>query len=55
MLEIKILFNLSNFIIFLSERSQINGVISSIPISVAFSKNHSNLSIFLVGAIPICK
>ena len=30
-------------------------LISSIPISVAFSKNHSNLSMFLVGAIAMCK
>ena len=43
--------NRSGFINFLSELSHIMGVISSIPISVAFSKNHSNLSLFFNGEI----
>ena len=45
----------ANFRIFLSECSQIIGVISSIPISVAFSRNHSKRSIFFVGAMAKCK
>ena len=39
---------------FLSLLSQIIGVISEIPISLAFSKNHSNLSFDLRGDITTC-
>ena len=39
--------------LFLSELSEIIGVISETPISVAFSKNHSNRSVFFVNEIPI--
>ena len=40
---------------FFSVLSQIIGVISEIPISLDFSKNHSNLSIDLSGDMAICK
>ena len=50
-----ILSQRSRLIFFLSDLEQIIGVISFIPISVAFSKNHSNLFMFFVGAIAKCK
>ena len=43
--------DLSKLILFLSEYLHIKGVISLTPISVAFSRNHSNLSLFLVNEI----
>ena len=51
----KIFSHLLRLIFFLSDLSQIIGVISSIPISVAFSRNHSNLLMFFVGAKAMCK
>ena len=49
-----ILFKRSCFMTFLSEWSHKRGVICCTPISVAFSKNHSNRLIFFVGAIAMC-
>lgn len=51
--ERTIFLALSVFRTFLSEWSHRSGVILSTPISVAFSRNHSNLSIFFVGATHI--
>ena len=50
-LEIIIFLALSYFIFFRMVLSQIIGVILDTPSSVDFSKNHSNLSFFLVGEI----
>src|SRR6185503_15442325 len=55
MADVIILLSRSVFSSLRSERWQITGVIASIPISVAFSTNHSMRSIFLVGATAICK
>ena len=44
MAEISTLLSLFSFINFFSLRSHKTGVISVMPISLAFSKNHSNLS-----------
>ena len=49
--DINIFIDLSKLILFLSEYLHIIGFISLIPISVAFSRNHSNLSLFLVNEI----
>ena len=38
-----------------SERSPITGAITSTPISVAFSTNHSKRSMFLVGQTAIVR
>lgn len=48
--EMMILFRRSGLIVFRSEKRHVRGVISSIPISTAFSMNHSKRSMFFVGA-----
>ena len=53
--EIRI-FPIRSFLITLrSENRQLRNVSSSNPISVAFSANHSLRSIFLVGAMAMCR
>ena len=51
--ETMIFSSLSGLMIFRSENRQMTGVISSIPISVHFSINHSSRSMFLVGAMAM--
>ena len=55
MADTNILAIRSVLIILRSEKRQFRKVSSSKPISVAFSANHSVRSIFLVGAIAMCK
>lgn len=54
MAEISILLRRSFLMTFRSDRAHLIGLIWSIPISVAFSRNHSSLAIFFVGAIARC-
>ena len=53
--DTSIFSSLSVLILSRSERWQSRGVISSTPISVAFSRNHSKRSICLVGATARCR
>ena len=55
MAETTIFSTLSPFSSFLSEKRQSKGEKRSTPNSVAFSANHSILSMFLVGAKAMCK
>src|SRR3989338_7292246 len=50
-----VLIRRSVFKFFRSECSHKMGVISLMPISVHFSINHSNRSLFFVGAMAMCK